>query len=130
MFYIWFHLASMGWNGLTVRVFVKRFNESVWGISIKFMNCRHVIFHSVNSAKHFVTNGTDCLSLVTALMMGEWVPMSETLATYFACEMRGLHHISFWCLQSRKVCPETSIWSPLSHYRKENPTSILFTNHG
>lgn len=87
--------------------------------SIEFVYCGHVVLHCVNPTEHFLTDRANCLTLMTALMMGERVPVGEHLATCLAWKLRNLGR----CLQSRKVWPQDSICSPLGSYRKENSIS-------
>jgi len=51
---------------------------------IDFVYCGHVVLHCVNSTEHFLTDRANCLTLMTALMMGEGVPVGEHLATCLA----------------------------------------------
>lgn len=52
--------------------------------SIEFVYCGHVVLHCVNPTEHFLTDRANCLTLMTALMMGEGVPVGEHLATCLA----------------------------------------------
>jgi hypothetical protein len=67
--------------------------------SVQFVYCRHMVLHCVNSTEDFLTDRANCLTLVTAPMMGEGVPVGEHLATSLARKLWNLGRR----LQSRKV---------------------------